>query len=115
MTLQIRHGSIVVLHLMNPSEKLWGVLEEIAGHGIYLRALNVSSFEDWMAQALRDEAPTLGLATLYVPLFRVEKLYLDESVGHVESLQERFQRRVGMTVMEFLGLESLSETGELPS
>ena len=111
----IRSGSIVLAHLLNPSEKLWGVLDELAPHGVYLRALNVSSFEDWMAQALREEPPTLSLATLYVPLFRVEKIYLDESVGAMESLQERFQRRVGLSVVEFLGLGTLKEEGEVPS
>jgi hypothetical protein len=112
----IQSGSIVLVYLLNPTEKLWGVLDQLTSHGVHLRALGVSSFEDWMAQALRDEPPTLGLATLYVPLFRVEKIYLDEPVGTIESLQDRFERRVGVTVAEYLGLDGLSPpTGEVPS
>ena len=112
----IQSGSIVLVYLLNPTEKLWGVLDQLTGHGVHLRALGVSSFEDWMAQALRDEPPTLGLATLYVPLFRVEKIYLDEPVGMIESLQDRFERRVGVTVSEFLGLEHRTTPGgEVPS
>lgn len=109
----IEPGSIVIVHLINPSEKLWGVMQDLAVHGVTLRALGVESFEDWMAQAVRRTDQTLGLATVFVPLFRVEKIYLDEAVGEVQSYQQRFLRRVGVSVQEYVGLEeSLDELSE---
>jgi hypothetical protein len=41
---------------------------------------------------------------MFVPLFRVERIFLDEPVGQVESYSHRFERRVGVSVEEFLGL-----------
>lgn len=109
-------GCLVILHLINPTEKLWGVLGELGLAGVTLRAISVSSFDDWVAQAAhQDEEMSLGLATAFVPLFRVEKMFLDEPVGQVESYRERFARRVGMSVEEYLGLVPAAEDTEVPS
>jgi len=100
----IRPGSIVVVHLNNPTEKFWGVLQELVMTGVYLRGISLSSFDDWMAQAVRGKDQTLGLCAMFVPLFRVERVFLDEPVGEVESYQQRFARRVGVPVERYLGL-----------
>ncbi len=102
-------GSIVIVHLVNPTEKLWGLLESLDGTGVVLRGINLSSFDDWMLQARRQEQPSLGLSTTFMPMFRVKRIFLDEQVGEVESYGQRFERSVGVTVEEFLGLERNSE------
>ena len=100
----LSNGSIVVVHLVNPTEKLWGILEGLDATGVVLRGINLSSFDDWMLQAGREEPPSLGLGTTFTPLFRVERVFLDEQVGEVESYRQRFERSVGLSVEEFLGL-----------
>jgi hypothetical protein len=101
----IAPGGLVLVHLVNPTEKFWGILGEIGVAGVTLRGISVSSFDDWVAQAARREPPSLGLSTMFVPLFRVERVFLDEAVGDVESYRERFRRRVGVAVEQYLGLE----------
>ncbi|HEV7508705.1 MAG TPA: hypothetical protein VGS07_27750 [Thermoanaerobaculia bacterium] len=110
-------GSLVIVHLVNPTEKFWGVLQELGVAGVMLRGINVSSFDDWMAQAMRPGEQSLGLSTMFVPLFRVERLFLDEAVGEVESYRQRFQSRVGVPVERYLGLEAVAgeESSEVPS
>lgn len=98
-------GDLVLLHLINPNEKFWGVLIESGVAGITLRGISVSSFDDWMAQAARrDGATALGLSTMFLPLFRVERMFRDEAVGEVASYAQRFERRVGLPVADYLGL-----------
>jgi hypothetical protein len=115
----IRPGTIVIVHLINPTEKFWGVLHDLGVAGVTLRGINLGSFDDWMSQAARRVDQTLGLSTMFVPLFRVERIFLDEPVGAVESYRERFARRVGVSVETYLGLgkESGTEEGdsEVPS
>jgi hypothetical protein len=118
--MMIRPGSIVVAHLSNPTEKFWGILQELATAGIYLRGISLSSFDDWMAQAVRGKDQTLGLCGMFFPLFRVERMFLDEPVGEVESYQQRFARRVGLPVERYLGLSDDDAAGggestEIPS
>ena len=108
----IRPGSLVIVHLINPTEKFWGVLQELGVAGVMLRGINVSSFDDWMAQAARPGDQTLGLSTMFVPLFRVERIFLDEAVGEVESYRQRFQQRVGVNVERYLRLSGEEPAGE---
>ncbi len=96
-------GSLVILHLVQPTEKLWGVLLRLQGEGVTVRGINLSSFDDWVRAVARHDG-TLDLATMFVPLFRVERMFLDEQVGEVESYRQRFQRLAGVPVEVHLGL-----------
>ncbi len=98
-------GSIVILYLVNPTEKYWGVLQSLTMTGVTLSAINLSSFDDWLSSIASDLQPSLGLTTVFFPLSRVERMFLDEPVGEVESLCQNFERRVGQSVEEYLGLE----------
>lgn len=112
----IAAGSVVIVHLTNPPEQFWGVLEDLVPAGVTFRGLNVASFEDFLAQAAGNEERTLGFSTVFVPLFRVERIYLDQKVGAVESYTERFERRVGRSLELYVGadLPRLSEGEETP-
>lgn len=96
-------GAPVIVNLNAPSEKFWGILGEIGVAGVVLRGISIESFDDWMAQAARGEERTIDLVTMFIPLFRLERVFLDETVGEVESYAERFRRRVGRGVEEFVG------------
>ena len=96
-------GDLVVFHLEQPTEKLWGILDRLGPEGVTFRGISLNSFDDWVRGVSRGEE-TLGLSTQFVPLFRVRTLYLDEPVGAVESYRSRFERAVGCGVEEHLGL-----------
>ncbi len=100
----IAPGTLVVVHLANPTEKFWGVLEALEGVGVTFRGIGLDSFEEWVNEIARREPSQLGLASLFVPLFRVERIFLDEQVGAVESYRQRFERRVGSPVERYLDL-----------
>ncbi|MEM9554588.1 MAG: hypothetical protein AAGC60_10030 [Acidobacteriota bacterium] len=104
-------GAIVVVHVMNPHEKYWGILHQINPAGIAMRGLNLSSFDDWMRSAAYGDEAGLGLATMFFPLHRVERVFLDEPLGGAESLAQTFERRVGRSVEEWLGLFDAQGTG----
>jgi hypothetical protein len=50
---------------------------------------------------------------MFVPLFRIERIFLDEQIGEVESYRQRFEQQVGVGVESYLGLEA--ESSEEPS
>lgn len=105
-------GSAVIVNLASPSEKYWGILGEIGIAGVVVRGIGVESFDDWTAQAARGEERTLDLATMFFPLYRIERIFLDEPVGEVESYAQRFFKRVGHPVEEYLGLHVRGEADE---
>lgn len=98
----IRRGALVLVHLVNPTEKFWGTLERLEPVGVTFRGISLDSFEEWVTELTRQEPSGLGLATMFVPLFRVERIFLDEEVGEVESYRRRFERRVGARVERFI-------------
>ena len=103
-------GSVVVVHLSQPNEKFWGILERLAPEGLTLRGINLNSFEDWMRGVAKKES-SLGLSTMFVPMTRVQRVFLDEQIGEVESFRQRFERYVGEPVESYLGPRSVG-TGE---
>jgi hypothetical protein len=96
-------GSIVTVHLISPTEKFWGVLERLEPVGVVFRGISLEIFEEWVNEIVRGEGVSLGLTTLFVPLFRVERIFLDEQVGEVESYRQRFERRTSRSAAATLG------------
>ena len=105
----MKPGEIVVVHLQNPPEKYWGLLLDVQPFALTLRCLNVATFEDWTRSIARETEPSLGLATIFFPMTRVERMSLDERVGEVESMSESFERSVGESVMGYLEAATLPE------
>jgi hypothetical protein len=96
----IEPGTAVVLVLHSPREKCWGVLDEIGAAGVFLRGLDLNSFDDWVRAVMHDE-PFIGLGDLFFPMWRVERLSRDESAGGVPSLAEQFEQRTGRGLEEY--------------
>jgi hypothetical protein len=97
-------GVAVVLYLHTPREKLWGVLLSLEPAGIVIRGVDLSVFDDWVRQEQRGEEG-IGISTLFYPMARVERMERDETAGPLESLTDRFERQVGRSVFEILGLK----------
>lgn len=106
---RIQPGAVVLLHLVSPREQFWGILDTLGSAGLTIQGINLSSFDDWLTQAALKKPQSLGLATMFVPMHRVEKMFLDARVGAVESYCERFEVRVGMSVQAYLGLPPESQ------
>ena len=98
-------ASLVIMNLVNPKEKFFGVLIALSPAGITVRAINLDSFDDWLRQIAKGDEPNLDLITMFVPLFRVERVFLDEPSGAIKSFAQRFEEVVGMTVHQYLNLQ----------
>jgi hypothetical protein len=112
--MSIRRGALVLVHLVNPTEKFWGTLDRLETVGVTFRGISLDSFEEWVTELARQEPSGLGLATMFVPLFRVERIFLDEQVGEVESYRRRFERRVGARVERFVSVGEEPAAAEAP-
>jgi len=97
-------SSLVILNLVAPKEKFFGVLKALSPAGVTVRAINLESFDDWVRQIARDDETNLDLVTMFVPLFRVERIFLDEPAGDIKSYAQRFEDVVGRGVREYLGI-----------
>jgi hypothetical protein len=103
--LDLTRGAPVILYLQAPKEKVWGILVSLSPSGVVVRGLDLVVFDEWMRQEARGEEAGLGLATIFYPMGRLERMERDESLGPLASYAERFYRAVGRTVHEAAGLE----------
>lgn len=96
--------SLVIVNLINPKEKFFGVLRALSAAGVTMRAINLDSFDDWIRQLARGEEEEIVMITMFVPLFRVERIFLDEPAGAIKSYAQRFEEVVGMSVSNYLSV-----------
>ena len=95
--------ALVIVNLVNPKEKFFGVLRALSAAGVTLHAINLDSFDDWVRQIARGEDQDIEMITMFVPLFRVERIFLDEPAGVIRSYSQRFEQVVGRGVLDYLG------------
>ncbi len=96
----MKTNSIIIVTLHSPREKIWGQLLDLNPAGVTLRGLELSAFDDWLNQVGSEES--VGLATTFYPLHRVERVSLDEPVGNIPSLADTFSTKTGLTLLEYL-------------
>ena len=94
--------SIVVVSLHTPKERVWGELLDISNAGVTMRGMDLGGFDDFISQVLHPEGDRIGLATLFFPMVRIERVALDEPHGSIPSLAETFEKKVGRTLAEYL-------------
>lgn len=104
-TSDIVPGQAVLVYLREPQEKLWGILRRLDGSGLVVEGIDLTSFDDWVAQIERGEDSVVGPSVLFVPLLRLERILLDRSSGKLPSLAERFHDRTGRRVQDVLDVD----------
>jgi hypothetical protein len=107
----LEQDALVIVNLVNPKEKFFGILKGLTTAGVTLRAVNLDSFDDWMHQIVREDEAEIEMVTMFVPLFRVERIFLDEAVGALKSYGQRFAEVVGCSVEEHVRLTTNATPG----
>jgi hypothetical protein len=102
-------GSLVVVHLANPREKIWGLLMRMDALGVVMRGLDLDTVEDWLTQERSGGEPLIAPSTFFVPSHRLVRIDLDESGPVLSGYGDRFLREVGRDVR--LALLGADESG----
>jgi hypothetical protein len=98
--MRIQQDDFVVAVMHSPREKLWGILRELNPAGMYLRGLDLNSFEDAIRSVNGGES-VYGISEQFIPMWRVERVSKDEANGDIPPLYEQFEARTGKTLAEF--------------
>jgi len=105
--MKIHSTVLVILH--SPREKVWGQLRDLNPAGVTIRGMDLNGFDEWLKQWGSEEES--GLATVFYPLHRVERMELDETIGDIPSLEQRFQQRTHLTLAEYLNAQRQPNNG----
>ena len=94
-------GSFVIVNLQSPKEKFWGMLIEMNAAGISMLGLDLNSFEDWTRMIVAN-GRNIGMTVMFLPMWRVERVTLDQTIDDLLSLEAQFELRVGMSIRQYL-------------
>ncbi len=99
-------NAIVIVSLTAPKEKIWGQLLRLDSAGVTVRGLELDSFDDFVRQILDQEEAAAGMTTVFYPMHRVERIAADEPSGTIPSLADRFRNKIGISIQQYLGIET---------
>lgn len=97
----MENGDFVQLHLVEPREQWFGRLMRLSDAGILLRGIEIRLVESYRYQFQRGEEEVFP-QSVFFPMRRVERLYLDEALGEVPSLLDTILRTTGWQMAEML-------------
>ena len=98
--MRFQSGDTIHIVLHSPREKLLGILDEISPAGIALRGLDLGYFDDWVASIVAQEQH-LPMNDYFFPMWRVERVTLDEPSGEIPSMSKQFENRTGRKLSDF--------------
>jgi hypothetical protein len=98
---KVSNGNTVVIYLQNPREKVWGQLCDISTAGISVYGIDLAAFEDWM-RSLSTGENGIGLTSTFIPMWRVERIILDRSVGGIPGLEDQVINRTGLSLGQLI-------------
>ncbi|MBA2378767.1 MAG: hypothetical protein H0V76_04255 [Blastocatellia bacterium] len=98
--MKIAKGESVIAVLHSPREKLLGILGEINASGVFIRGIDLSYFEDWCSSIVNDE-PFLPMSEYFVPMWRVERIVLDEGDEVNPSMTDQFLKKTGQLMSDY--------------
>lgn len=96
-------GDLVVVLLQSPRERLWGQILGLDASGIALRGVDLAPWEEVLGLVRTGQADQVALGTRFLPMHRVEAMYLDEASSGAPSMAEIFRNRTGQEPLSFLG------------
>jgi hypothetical protein len=102
LTMPFAAGDLVVVVLQSPRERIWGRILGLDAAGIALRGLDLTPWEEVLSLIRTDQADQVALGTRFLPMHRVEAMYLDERSSGAPSLAESFLQRTGLDPQVFL-------------
>jgi hypothetical protein len=93
-------GTMAIVTLGNPREKLWGAILALTPEGLSLCGIELASFEDSIA--LLKEGEPFAPGVVFFPMHRLERIELDLPSGNLPSLSERFASKTGTHPLKLL-------------
>ena len=95
-------GDLVVVVLQAPRERIWGSLLGLDGAGIRLRGLDLTPWTEVLSLIRTGEGDQVALGTRFLPMHRVEAMYLDEASSGAPSRAETFHQATGLDPRAYL-------------
>ena len=92
-------GQLVLVTLLNPREKFWGLMLSLDPAGVNVRGVDLQSLDDF-TQLIKSGEP-VSASVVFFPMHRVQRIEEDNRNGELPSLAEQFRTNTGVDVRKF--------------
>ena len=110
LIMPFQSGDLVVVVAQSPRERIWGRILGLDASGIALRGIDLSPWEEVLSLVRTGQADQVALGTRFLPMHRVEAMYVDEVSSGAPSLADVFRDRTGQDPHTFLADRPSSTT-----
>jgi len=94
-------NSFVVANLINPRDQIWGQVLFFSEAGVTIRGISLDQVEEYGYQFRKEERDIFPF-TVFFPMRRVEKLYLDEAMGTLPAIKDRIAETARLPLDQLL-------------
>ncbi|HEY3400257.1 MAG TPA: hypothetical protein VGK03_06445 [Geothrix sp.] len=102
LSMPFHSGDLVVVVLHSPRERLWGRILGLEASGIAVRGVDLAPWTEVLTLVRTGQTDQISLSTRFLPMHRVETVYLDEPSSGAPSLAETFIDHTGQDPHTFL-------------
>lgn len=102
LSMPFNRGQLVVVVTTSPRERMWGRLLGLETAGVAVRGMDMAAWDESLALIRQGQGEHVSVSTRFVPMHRVENLYLDEPSSGAPSLEQLFRNATSRDPMEFL-------------
>jgi len=102
LSMPFQPGDLVVVVLQAPRARIWGRILGLEASGVALRGVDLSPWEEILSLVRTGQSDQVALGTRFLPMHRVEAIYLDEASCGAPSLAEVFRQRTAQDPHAFL-------------
>ena len=102
LMMPFQSGDLVMVVVQSPRERIWGRILGLDASGIAVRGLDLTPWEHVLTLVRTGQADQVALGTRFLPMHRIESMYLDEASSGAPSLAETFLDRTGLDPRIFL-------------
>ncbi len=102
LLMPFQSGDLVVVVLQSPRERIWGRILGLDASGLAVRGLDLTPWEEVLTLVRTGQTDQVALSTRFLPMHRVEAMYLDEPSSGAPSLAATFRDRTGKEAQTFL-------------
>lgn len=97
----MKPGQFVIVHLIDPTERIWGQLLDLQTSGCTIRGIDVKQIETFKYQFNRKDRLVFP-QTFFFPMRRIQKIDLDESIDNLPSVIASIEATTGLSAQEII-------------
>lgn len=104
-------GTIVMVTLKDPQDRIWGALRDIRPDGITVQGIRIETLDEFVRQTRESAGNPPAVPATFYPLRRLDNFQWDPTDADLAIYASRFREQMGVTIEEFWKKHAPADNG----